>query len=448
MKNIFRRKKYLWYIPLALVLMVGVYYLPPVQSRLAWRVDELYSRIKYFFNPPDQAVFQPAQTDNFESVLATTRAEYLLTLTPAFTKTPTPTPGITLMPTITATPLPGSVSLSGVKYESQSGHNNYCGPTNFSMALTFWGWKGSRSIIGDVLMPGNRLDKNGKSGDKDKNVLPYEFQDYITENVPGMTSVLRYGGDIDVLKRLIAGGFPVIAERGIYELDMLGKISWMGHYQFVTGYDDATHEVIVQDSYVDGPDFHINYNEFMDAWRAFNYLFLVVYPGDRESEVVDLLGALADPDAAARIALDTAKKEVITLTGTDQFWAAFNVGTSHVALREYVDAADAYDNAFGLYSGLSTDMTSRPYRVMWYQTGPYYAYYYSNRFSDVINLANTTLNDTISKPILEESLLWRGRAYYMAGDTQSAIVDYRAALKVHVNWTPALQALQDLGVEP
>jgi len=452
MKNIFRRKKnykkYLWYIPLALVLMVGVYYLPPVQSRLAWRVDELYSRIKYFFNPPDQAVFQPAQTYDFESILATTRAEYSLTLTPAFTETPTSTPGVTLTPTITATPLPGSVSLSGVKYESQSGHNNYCGPTNFSMALTFWGWKGSRSIIGDVLMPGNSWDKNGKSGNKDKNVMPYEFQDYITENVPGMTSVLRYGGDIDVLNRLIAGGFPVIAERGIYELDMLGKISWMGHYQFVTGYDDATREVIVQDSYVDGPNFHINYDEFMNAWRAFNYLFLVVYPEERESEVVDLLGELTDQDTAARIALDRAEKEVITLTGNGQFWAAFNVGTSHVALREYVDAAYAYDNAFGLYSGLSTDMTSRPYRVMWYQTGPYYAYYYSNRFSDVINLANTTLNDTISQPILEESLLWRGRAYYMAGDTQSAIADYRAALKVHVNWVPAVQALQDLGVQP
>ena len=411
-------------------------------------LDELYSRIKYFFNPPDQAVFQPAQTENFESILATTRAEYLLTLTPAFTETPTPTPGVTLTPTITATPLPGSVFLSGVKYESQSGHNNYCGPTNFSMALTFWDWKGNRTIIGDVLMPGNRLDKDGNAGDKDKNVMPYEFQDYITENVPVITSVLRYGGDIDVLKRLIAGGFPVIAERGIYELDMLGKVSWMGHYQFVTGYDDVTREVILQDSYVDGPNFHVNYDEFTDAWRAFDYLFLVVYPRERESEVVDLLGTLADQDTAARIALDRANKEVITLTGNEQFWAAFDVGTSYVALREYVDAAYAYDYAFGLYSELSTDMTSRPYRVMWYQTGPYFAYYYSNRFSDVINLANTTLNDTISKPILEESLLWRGRAYYMVGDTQSAIADYRAALKVHVNWGPATQALQDLGAQP
>src|SRR5258706_1234541 len=448
MKNIFRRikdyKKYLWYIPLALVSLMSVYYLPPVKSRFAWRVDELYSRIKYFFNPPDQAVFQPEQTDNFESILATTRVEYSLTLTPAFTETPE----ATLPRTISTPPLPGSISLSGVKYESQSGHNNYCGPTNFSMALTLWGWKGNHSIIGDVLMPGNRLDKNGRAGDNDKNVMPYEFQDYMTENIPEMKAILRYGGDIDVLKRLIAGGFPVIAEKGIYELDMLGKVSWMGHYQFVTGYDDTTQEMIVQDSYLAGPNFRIKYDEFMNSWRAFNYLFLVVYPSKRETEVMDLLGTLADQDTAARIALDRAKQEVVTLTGNDQFWAGFNVGTSHVALREYVDAADAYDNAFGLYSALSTNMTSRPYRVMWYQTGPYYAYYYSDRFSDVINLANTTLNDTISKPILEESLLWRGRAYYMAGDTQSAIADYRAALKVHVNWVPATQALQDLGVQP
>ncbi len=264
-----------------------------------------------------------------------------------------------------------------------------------------------------------------------------------------MKFALRYGGDIDVVQRFDWGRvFRPWQNEAFTKVDMLGKMGWMGHYQFVTGYDDSTREVIVQDSYVDGPNFHIDYDEFTDAWRAFNYLFLVVYPVERESEVADLLGELADQDTAARIALDRAKKELITLTGNDQFWASFNVGTSHVALREYVDAADAYDNAFGLYSGLSTDLTSRPYRVMWYQTGPYFAYYYSNRFSDVINLANTTLNDTISKPILEESLLWRGRAYYMAGDTQSAIADYRSALKVHEDWAPAMQALQELGVQP
>jgi hypothetical protein len=58
------------------------------------------------------------------------------------------------------------------------------------------------------------------------------------------------------------------------------------------------------------------------------------------------------------------------------------------------------------------------------------------------------LNDTISSAVLEESLLWRGRAYYMSGNTQAAVDDYRAALKVHVNWIPAVQALQDLGLQP
>jgi hypothetical protein len=36
----------------------------------------------------------------------------------------------------------------------------------------------------------------------------------------------------------------------------------------------------------------------------------------------------------------------------------------------------------------------------------------------------------------------------MIGQTALAIADYRAALKVHPKWAPALQALQDLGVQP
>ena len=49
-----------------------------------------------------------------------------------------------------------------------------------------------------------------------------------------------------------------------------------------------------------------------------------------------------------------------------------------------------------------------PFRMMWYQTGPYFAYYYAGRYQDVINLAN--VNKTIAQPTLEESLYWRGMA--------------------------------------
>ena len=76
------RTKFKWLIPLiplALLVMAGLYYLPPIHERLAWRLDDLRTQIKYFFNPPDQAVFQPNQQVGFDTILATTRAEYGLT---------------------------------------------------------------------------------------------------------------------------------------------------------------------------------------------------------------------------------------------------------------------------------------------------------------------------------------------------------------------------------
>lgn len=430
--------KWIWVIPLVPLLMMGFYYLPPVHSRLAWRLDNLRTRYQYFINPPDQAIFQPAGDSalTIETVIATTRAEYALTLTPQVT--PTSNLGATPAPSITATPLPATVILDGVKYEDQHNRWNYCGPANFSMAINFWGWDGNRDTVGRAVKP----------SDKDRNVMPYEFQEFIANNVKGMSTVLRYGGDINVIKRFIAAGFPVVAEKGYYERDFTGKVGWMGHYQFITGYDDRTREVIVQDTYNDGPNFHISYEKFMNGWRSFDYVFVVVYPTQRESEVTTLLGNLANADDAARHALQTAQAESKSLTGIDRFFAWFNIGTSEIALHNYFDAASAYDQAFAVYANLTDDNTTRPYRMMWYQTGPYWAYYYTGRYVDVINLATTTLKDTIAEPELEESLLWRGRALYMAGDTPSAIKDYRAALKVHPKWEPAMQALQDLGVQP
>jgi len=428
-----------------LILTLGIYFVPPVHDRLSWRVDELYSRVHYFFNPPDQALFQPTQQAQLNILVTQALQTLSVTLTPRATATSTPGP--TLTPTVTPTPLPTSVDLTGFVYEDQHGRWNYCGPSNFAMALSFWGWKGNRDDVGRAVMPGN-TSSAGKPVNADKNVMPYEFQDYIAQNVPGLTSALRYGGDIDAIKRLLSGGFPVVAEKGYYERDYTGKVSWMGHYQFITGYDDAAGELIVQDTYNDGPNFHIPYQKFMEGWRSFNFLFVVVYPSDREEDVLSLLGPLADANAAARHALTVAQQESQSLTGIDRFFAWFNIGTSHVALDEYADAAAAYDQAFSLYANLSSDNTTRPYRMLWYQTGPYWAYYYTQRYTDVINLADVTLNNTISAPVLEESLLWRGRAYYLTGQTQSAIADYRAALKVHPKWAPVIQALQELGVQP
>ena len=427
--------------------MIGLYFVPPIHDRLAWRLESLRTQIRYMINPPDEAVFQPEQQAQLDIAVTAMIQTLQASLTPqasaSTSATSTPQPGPTAKPTITSTPLPATVQLEGVNYEHQHGRLNYCGPANFSMALTYWGWEGDRDVIGRAVKP----------TDKDKNVMPYELQDYILDNVSSMSSAVRYGGDIELLKRLVAAGFPAVVEKGIYELDVNGKYGWMGHYAFVTGYDDAQDMIIYQDTYQPagsepGENRKIKTSTFIEGWRAFNYAFVVVYPVDKENEVLTLLGPLASDEAAARQALMTAQSEAQTLSDIDQYFAWFNVGTSHVALFQYADAAIAYDYAFNLYSQLDVEDSVRPYRMIWYQTGPYKAYYYTNRFADVINLATTTLNDTISEPVLEESLYWRGQAYYMAGKTDLAVKDYQEALKIHPKWIPATQALQDLGFQP
>ena len=126
------------------------------------------------------------------------------------------------------------------------------------MALNYWGWKGTRDDVAAVVKPGIQdmsLDfiQQGRS---DKNVMPYELTDYVQE-FTNFNVVLRYGGDIDLLKRLVAAGFPVVTEKGYYEEDYTGKVGWLGHYQFVTGYEDGVQSLIVQDTYNDGPNFRI-----------------------------------------------------------------------------------------------------------------------------------------------------------------------------------------------
>jgi tetratricopeptide (TPR) repeat protein len=428
------------------LLVVGLYNLPPIHSHLAWRVDDVRARIKYFLNPPEQAVFQPAQQAQVAAIVSATMRAYQATSTP----TPTPHPDLpTPTPTVTPKPLPSSVDLPGVVYVDQRDRWNYCGPANLTMALNFWGWKGTRDDVAKAIKPGeNDPSKNFiERGYTDKNVMPYEMVDFVNDDTQ-FRALYRYGGNIQLVKTLVANGFPVLAEKGYYEADYRGKVDWLGHYQYITGYNESTGELIVQDTWNDGPNFHIAYDPFMEGWRSFDYLFIVVYPPERETDVFNLLGPYTDSHWAAQRALDIDNQDVQSLQGIDLFFAWFAKGTSHVALQQYVDAATAYDRAFSIYANLGSDSNKRPFRVMWYQTGPYFAYYYSGRYQDVINLANTTLNDTIAEPTLEESLYWRGLAEYALGDTASAFKDVKQSVYLNPNFQAGISKLQEWGLSP
>jgi len=424
-------------IPILVCLcLVGIYFIPPVHERLAWRVEEQWLRVAYLLNPPAKAVFAPTQQGlSLSTVTPPAIATTALAASPTVGPTGmTDTPAPPLPPTASPAPLPGHVALSGVRYQDQGGGRlNYCAPANLAMALSFWGWPGDLDIVGPVLKP----DK------KDKNVMPYELADYVTNNA-NLNVALRVGGDLELIKRFLAAGYPVLVEKGTYLHDLSGLVSWMGHYQVVTGYDENGGYFIVQDSFV-GADHQVKYADMLDAWRAFNYIYLIIYPTERASAVMGLLGADADETANYQNAALKASNEIYGLSGIDQYFAWFNRGSSLVKLEDYGGAAIAYDEAFKIYPTIPE--SKRPWRMLWYQTGPYFAYYGVGRYYDLLYLSDGTLNAMQSDKNLEESYYWRGMARAALGETAAAIEDFQLSLKFHAGFEPALYQLRLLGVD-
>jgi hypothetical protein len=410
------------------LLGVVIYTLPPVRARLDWRIAEMQAQIKYALSPPEEAVFLPQEQEMVSTPIAPptqTPTPSPNTATPTATALgPTYTPPPSHTPTQTPTSLPETVQLSGIRHEFQTWNN--CGPATLSMALSFWGWQGDQAAAAEFLKPNPR----------DKNVMPYEMTAFV-EGETKFNVVMRMGGDLNLVKRFLAIGLPVILEKGLEGPNFEG---WMGHYVLVTGYDDADQVFTTQDSFL-GHKINVGYEVIESFWRAFNFTYLVIYPAEREADVLALLGERVDETANAREALARASEEIYTFTGRDAYFAWFNRGSNLVALQDYAGAAAAYDEAFALYSALPED--ERPWRMMWYQTGPYWAYYYTGRYFDVINLATTTL-DVMSEPVLEESYYWRALAREALGDISGAIEDLQTSLKHHPGFAPSLEQLARL----
>jgi hypothetical protein len=414
---------------LLVVALALAWQLPFVQDHLGWRISELKASIKYAISPPEEAAFTP--NPSLAAMVQSTLAALTPTATATTTPGPTAVPSTTPTPTIEPTPLPAKVELTGIIHEYQKWNN--CGPANLAMALSFWGWQGDQRPVAAYVKPNPR----------DKNVMPYELVDFVNTQTD-FKALVRVGGDLDRLKSLLAAGFPVIVEKGF---EGPGFPGWMGHYEVVSGYDDSRQRFTVQDSYI-MPNLPVSYDDMQTYWRHFNYTYLVIYPPGRQSELMQILGPDADEITNFQRAAQKASDEIYASTGRQQFFAWFNRGSSLVDLKDYTGAAAAYDQAFTLQAQIAqTDPQANPWRILWYQTGPYFAYFYTGRTADVINLATQTLS-AMSEPILEESYYWRGLARESAGDLAGAIDDWRTALQDHPDWAPALQQLQRVGASP
>ena len=338
--------------------------------------------------------------------------------------TPTETPLPTSTPT--AVPLPRQVRIEGVDIIAQ-GFNN-CGPANLTINLNFYGNPTTQAEAAAFLKP-NR---------EDRNVSPWQMVDYVNERTD-LRAFIASGGDLNLLKRLLAAGFPVVIEKG-YELPREG---WLGHYLTIFGYDDDTREMVSMDTNLgpwDGSGRYDSYEDIEKYWQQFNYTFFVVYPPEKEQQVYDILGPeMLDTATMWQRAAEKAQAEIDA--DPENAFAWFNLGSSLTRLGEltgegsfYENGAAAFDQAFIL--GL-------PPRILWYQFRPYIAYMRTDRFQEMIDLADAVL-ETQGGRNVEETYFYKGHALAFLGNGPEAVSAYEQALRLNENFYPAQWALDSI----
>ena len=392
--------------------------IPAINSRVVWRYEVAKTYMRNVINPVGSvptAIPNPTSTQSLA--------------TPTMPVTPTvaaEAATATVIPaTATLAPPPVQAFLSSPAYEKQNPNN--CGPAALTMMLRMFGWSGDQMTIADVIKP--------VSGDR--NVNPEELAYWVHNFAGWLRMEYRVGGDLEILKRLIAGSYPVMIEAttslnpgdtGWPDDDL-----WAAHYLLLTGYDDTTQTFTAQDSYR-GPDQKIPYDQLENEWKPFNYLYLVVYLPEREAEVQTLLGPNWDRDVNRQNAL--AKAQAATTQDPNDAFAWFNVGSNLVYFERYGEANAAYDQARKI--GL-------PQRMFRYQFGPFIANFQAHRTEDLLALTEYALQRT---EMSEETWLWHGWALYRQGNTNGAIEDWRKALSIRPGYEDALYALNFVGATP
>ncbi len=319
---------------------------------------------------------------------------------------------------VNSVPPPVTARLFGFTYIKQTWNN--CGPANITMALSYYGWKETMDYAASFLKPDS----------EDKNVNPWELTAFVNEQT-GVRAVNRVGGDMQTLKRLIAGGFPLLIETGF----MWEGSDWIGHYQTVVGYDDSQQSFYIYDSYLGTGENNAgmpkSYTDFDDFWENFNRTFVVLYKPEEEATLMQILGNLADPQGAAAVAAETAQAEARANPKNGFAW--FNLGSSLTLLGRYQEAAAAYDRA---------RQVNVPWRITLYQFGPFESYFQIGRYSDVISLVDVNLNN--GGAYIEESYFWKGKVLAAQGDTAGATAAFKQALVHNPRYTAAQTALQQL----
>ncbi|GJM41943.1 MAG: hypothetical protein DHS20C20_22250 [Ardenticatenaceae bacterium] len=331
------------------------------------------------------------------------------------------------VPTATAVPIPAAARLEGIQHHFQDWNN--CGPATLAMTLSYFGDFVTQSDTAATLKP----------NPEDRNVSPDEMAAYVNES-SDFQALYRVNGRIETLKQFVANGIPVIVEIGIEPPGEFRWLGWYGHYLLVVAYDDVNEQFFVYDSWFGTSDVPLEnadrngrilpYAEVETYWPQFNRSYIAVYEPAQAETVARIVGDDLDDGVMWEKSLLQSQSEAASDPSNAFYW--FNLGTSYNATGEYERASTAFDQARAI--GL-------PWRMLWYQFGPYEAYFQVGRYEDVILLADVTLQN---RPYFEESFYYKGLALAATGETAAAEENLEKAATFNPNFNPAALALAEI----
>ncbi|MCC7353552.1 MAG: tetratricopeptide repeat protein [Anaerolineae bacterium] len=347
-------------------------------------------------------------------VVSTARPSSAATVTAQAAATPLAPPPIAATPTVGAQggtiTLPPTVHLNPMTHDWQRLNN--CAPVTVAMVLSYYGTTTTQAALAPIL----------KGSNLDRNVRIDEIADYLQS--VGLSAPVRFNGNIELMRRFVANGIPVIVEQWLERPDD----ALTGHFRLVRGYDDSAGALIVNDSYL-GANLRFSYAEFDRMWRAFNRAYTPIYRPEQESLVREIVGEDWGDDAMYQSSLDMAQSEI---EEKNDLYAWFNQGDSYLGLGQTKEAIAAYERALAF---------TLPPRFLWYRYGPLEAYNRAGEYQQAIDLAARVL---AAVPNLEEAHYYQGVAYEGLNRRDEAVRAYQKAAQYNPNFTLARQALERL----
>jgi tetratricopeptide (TPR) repeat protein len=320
--------------------------------------------------------------------------------------------------------LPSSAMLDGFTWIHQG--TNRCSAAALSIQLSYY-----QPVTVDTYYSLARQELNTFGADA--SVRIQEMADAARSRELG--AIVRYGGTVELMKQLLAAGFPVLVENSYFAGDNWYR-DWLSHNRVLMGYDDALGEFYFQDpllGYPDGENIAYSYSDFDVRWRPFTRDYMVIYNLEDEALLQNVLGEQWDEDFNSQYVLEVSQAEIDN--GQADNYAYYNLGWAQLQLGMAEEAATSFDTAINL--GL-------PMRMLWYEFSPFEAYLAVGRYQDVIFLVNQQINVAGDNISIEEWYYYAGLAYEGLGNKQRAMINYEVALVRNTNFIAAAERLQAL----